>query len=160
MTAPTAADASQRRALEERLADRHEEAARQSLARDVADQEEQSIGVQQEEVVEVAADLARRLEERVEIQRVLAGKRRRRVRQHAHLDPARGLQLAGHARGLLALLLDLAAQRLTLALRLGQGDDEHRGEESPECQRGRGRVEQDPALEIEHRRPTAASRRP
>ena len=50
----------QHRALVQRLAHRHEDARRQSLAGDVADQEEQPALVEHEEVVEVAADLARR----------------------------------------------------------------------------------------------------
>ena len=94
----------------------------QPLARHVADEEEQAVGVEQEEVVEVAADLAGRLEERVEIEARVAGEGRRRVGQAAHLDAPRRLQLARQPGGRLALLLDLAAERPALALGLGQGD--------------------------------------
>jgi hypothetical protein len=100
--------------LVEGLAHGHEEASRQSLARDVADEEEQTVVVEREEVVEVAAHLARGLEKRVEIEPRVTGKRGRRIRQAAHLDPTRRFELAREASGLLALLLDLAAQRLAL----------------------------------------------
>ena len=105
----TCVAATQRGALVERLADGHEEAAGQALAGDVADQEEEPVGVEHEEVVEIAAHLARRLEHDVEIEAPLAGKHVDRLGQDAHLDAARRLQLAREARRRLALLLDLAA---------------------------------------------------
>ena len=70
---PDVARIAERDALAQRLAHRHEEAARQPLARYVADEEEDPIGVEPEEVVEIAAHLARRSEKRVEVEARLAG---------------------------------------------------------------------------------------
>ena len=72
--------------------------------------------VEPEEVVEVAADLARRLETRVEVEARLAGEGRRPgMRQDPHLDAARRLELAREPGGGLALALHLPAQRAALA---------------------------------------------
>ena len=49
--------AAQGAAFAQRLAQRHEQAGRHALAADVADREEQMVGVDLEEIVEVAADL-------------------------------------------------------------------------------------------------------
>src|SRR4029453_16458573 len=98
----------QRRALVERLADGHEEAARHPLAGHVADQEENAVAVEREEVIEIAAYLTGWLEKRIEVEARVARKDRGRLRQAAHLDAAGRLQLTGDPGRLLALLLDRA----------------------------------------------------
>ena len=108
----------QHRALAKRLADRHEDARRQALAGDVAQQEEQSAIVEPVEIVEVAADFERRLHRRGEIDARVA--QRLGARQRIQLDPLRGLHLAGDARALLALTLHHFLQRLAVARRGGQ----------------------------------------
>ncbi len=50
----------QDRALAQRLADRHEDARREAFPGDVADQKEQMTLVESKEIVEIAADFARR----------------------------------------------------------------------------------------------------
>src|SRR5215813_4854840 len=102
--------AAQGRALIERLADSHEEAPGQPFARHVADHEEDAIVIEAEEIVEIAAYLARGFQESVEIEARLSGKRGGGPGQRAHLDAPRRLQLAGEAGGGLALSLHLAAQ--------------------------------------------------
>src|SRR5678815_53239 len=84
----------ERDALAQRLAHRHEQATRQPLARDVADEEKDPIGVELEEVVEIAAHLSRRLEKGIEIEARFPGEGAGRGRQAAHLDAARGLEVA------------------------------------------------------------------
>ncbi len=81
--------------------------------------------------------------------RRLARKGGRRARQGAHLDPARGLQLAGQPRRRLPLLLHLPAQRATLRLGLGEGDHEHHGEQQGEGHGGDGDVQEDAHPQIE-----------
>src|SRR5262245_45785414 len=79
---------SQRGALVERLADGHEEAARHPLAGHVADQEEDAVAVEREEVIEITADLAGRLEKRIEVEARFPGKAHGRLRKAAQLDAA------------------------------------------------------------------------
>ena len=62
------APAAQRRALQVRLHRRHEERRGQSLARDVGHDEEEVRRIDHEAVVEIAADGARRLEQRRELE--------------------------------------------------------------------------------------------
>ena len=75
--AATSPSAAQRGALAEGLDDRHEEATRHPFARHVADEEAEAVLVEPEEVVQVAAHLARRFQERVQLERVSPGTRRR-----------------------------------------------------------------------------------
>ncbi len=92
----------QRGALVQRLADGHEDAGRQSLAGDVAREEEQAALVEAEIVVEVAAGFAGRDHSRRDVDPVVAGEEVG-ARQRRGLDPARGFELAGDAGRLLAL---------------------------------------------------------
>ena len=125
----------QHRALVERLAHRHEDRRRQALAGDVADQQEQPALVEQEEVVQVAADLARRRHRGVQIDA-----RRRRA-----AGPARGSvpvwmrcaasELAGDARAVLALRLHDAFERLALPCRLGQRQHQQHAEQQQQAER-------------------------
>ena len=133
----------QRRALVERLAHGHEDARRQALARDVADEEEQPPRVEQEEVVEVAADFARRQHRRREVDATLAGQRLG-ARQHCHLDAARRVELAGDACRVLALALHHALQRVAVPGRLGERQHEHRAERECQSDGRRGRVDEQP----------------
>src|SRR5262245_4814258 len=118
----------QRRALVERLADRHEEAARHPLAGHVADQEEDAVAVERKEIVEITADFTGWLQKRIEVEARVARKDHGRLRQAAHLDAPGRLQLTGDPGRLLALLPDRAAQDSPLALGLGQSNDQHRRE--------------------------------
>ena len=133
----------QHRALAQRLADRHEDARRQALPGDIADQEEQAALVEPEEIVHVAADLARRNHRGGEIDaRIVA--QEVRARQRARLDPLRRVELAGNPRGLLALPLHDALERLLLPRRLGEGQHEQDAEEQQQMERRIRRIEQQP----------------
>ena len=88
--------------LDERLRHRHEERGADPLARHVAHAETESIRIQFEDVVEVAAHLPCGLELRVDTD---GGGLREVAGEHGHLDLASGVQLLLHA--LLVSLDDL-----------------------------------------------------
>ncbi len=133
----------QRRALVQRLADRHEDARREPLAGDIADQEEEPAVVEAEEVVEVAAGFARRdhgggdVDAAVALQQVGA-------RQRRGLDPPRGFELARDAGALFALHLHQPLERSLLARGFRQREHEQHAEQQHQADRGRRRVEQQP----------------
>ncbi len=133
--------AAQRAALAQRLAERHEQAGIDALAGDVANRDEQVIGIDRKEIIEVAADLARGGEDGLQVEarvRRQAG----RFRQHAHLDAIRGGQLALQLRRRQPLDLELAAQPAALGVGLGQRAAEQRHEHQRVAQRRRRHVDQ------------------
>src|SRR5205085_11080893 len=133
-------DAAQRNALEQRFRKRHEEAGREALAGNVADEEEEMPLVGHEAVVEVATDGARRLEKGSESEALLIREELARGRQQAHLDPARGFELARDTR-----------LRLAQGPPLPIGFGERRGEEGgiEEAGADDGRCEADEDAEAE-----------
>jgi hypothetical protein len=118
----------QHRALVQRLAHRHENARRESLAGDVADENEQPAMIETEEIVQIAADFARRRHHRGEIDaRVVAQQLGARQRRRLYL--LRGFELAGHACALLALTLHGLLENTALPRRFGQRQHEQDAEE-------------------------------
>ena len=86
----------QRRALVQRFADRHENARREPLAGNVADEEKQAALVEAEVVVQIAASFARRDHGRRDVDSGIAVQQVG-ARQRRGLDPARRFELAGDA---------------------------------------------------------------
>src|SRR5581483_3576681 len=82
------ASAPQRRALAQRLAHRHEDARRKPLSGYVTHDEEHAIAVEHEEIVQIAADFARRLHPRKQLEAALAWEDGLGPGQHAELDAA------------------------------------------------------------------------
>src|SRR5262245_20747160 len=72
-----------------RLGSRHEERGRRPLVGHVGDDEAERPRVTPEEVVEVAADLTRRLQGAVDLHGMRRGRFRKHGRDHAELDLAR-----------------------------------------------------------------------
>ena len=124
----------QRRALVQRLADRHEHAGRQSLACDIANQEEHAIRIQ--------AERNRRDRRRLRFAgSIVAARSMRRssssdsgARQDAGLDALRGLEFAFDVGRLHALRLHDAFQRLPAPRRLGQRQHEQHAEQDQQSQ--------------------------
>ncbi len=88
----------------------HEHRGRNALARNVAEENDQSFRRGSADAVEIAAHLARRFEHRAEADAIRLFNGREIVRQHAHLDFAGDAQLAG----------DLLLHRVAVSLRLEQ----------------------------------------
>ena len=79
------------RAFVQGLAHGHENTGRQALACHVANHEEQTVAVEFEEIVEIAADRFRGLDQGLQAKARVAVEFGGRRRQHAHLDALRGL---------------------------------------------------------------------
>ena len=132
----------------EGLGRRHEQAGGQALPGDVADQEQQSVPVEQEEIEEVAADDARRLHHRRDPEAAFAGERAFRSREKPELDAARRLELAREPGGRLALLLEPLPERPALTVGLGQRAAQRGRIDGPEPDRRREAVEQETELPV------------
>ena len=117
----------QRGALVECLADRHEQAGRQALARHVPDQEKQPVVAQQEEVVKVTAHLSRGSHGRRELDAALV-LQELGARKKSDLDALGGLELAGDVRRLLTLRLHDLLQPLLLPACLPERQHEQHAE--------------------------------
>ena len=107
------------------LGPRHEQCRRHPLAGDVTDQKAEHSVLGQEEIVEVAADLTRRLHAGEQVEGKLDRRRRERVRHHRHLQAARRLQLLLQPR---QMRLDLVAQPLLLERGAEPSLEQHRVE--------------------------------
>ena len=131
----------QRHALVQRLADRHENAGRQALARHVADQEKQPTIVKAEEIVQIAADFTRGRHRRSKVDPIVVAQQIG-ARQHANLNALRRFELAGHSRRLLARCLHGLLQQRLLVRRLAEGHDKERNGKRKQRERRRRRIEQ------------------
>ena len=98
----------------EALGTRHEQRCRHALARDVSHQEAQHPVLGDEKVVEVAADLPRRLHAGAQIDRKVRARCRKRLRHHRHLQPPRRVELLLQTS---EMGVDLVAQALLLERR-------------------------------------------
>ena len=78
-----------RQAAQERHRHRHEERGGNAFARDVTQRHEHAVGVEPQDLEEIAADLTGRLERRMHVQSRSLDLRRDIRRQEAHLDLAR-----------------------------------------------------------------------
>ncbi len=87
----------------------HEQRRGHALAGDVGDEHHETVAIEHEEVIEVAAHLARGLHACVDVEVVALGERREHARQRGVLDMARQLQL-----GVVTVLslLDVALERV------------------------------------------------
>ena len=77
------------------LVDGHQQRRRRALARNIGDQKEQAaLPVDQQVIVKIAADDARRLDARIDVDVGPLGKGGKTARQQPHLDRLRGGKLA------------------------------------------------------------------
>ena len=106
-----------RQAAQERHGHGHEERGRDAFARHVTDGHEHAVGAEPQDLEEIAADLARRLEYRVHVQPRSLNLRRDVRRQKAHLN------LAGNAEVPLRRRLHGLCVRLGLQERTDTGLD-------------------------------------
>ena len=127
--------AAQRRAFQVRLHRGHEERRGQALARHIRDDEEQVRRVDEEAIVEIAADGTRRLEERGELEAPVVAERFAGIGQQPHLDAARGVDFARHVCG-------LVAQEAPLALGFRERADHDSAEHRESAERRPGEIEQ------------------
>ena len=79
--------------LEDRARRHHEKRRRHALTAHVRHDQREAVAVDEEEIVEVAADLSGRVHRRVDVELLILRKRRKQVRQHVRLDPGRHVQL-------------------------------------------------------------------
>src|SRR5262249_29306231 len=113
------------RRTQERGRHRHEERRRDALPGDVPDGEaEMAVVAREEEVVEVAAHLARRLDERLDVDLGATRTGWERLRQDAHLDVVGDAELALDALLLGDSVLELRGRAAKLGLHVAEGGGE------------------------------------
>ena len=99
------------------LGHRHEEGRRHALARHVGNREEEPRGIEQQEIIEIAADHPRRFDQRVDLDVAAFGRAGKSMRQKPHLDRSRGIEFALETSFHLTLMFQL--DRETAARRFG-----------------------------------------
>ena len=85
-----------RDATEEGPDRRHDKRSRNTFSADIADAEEEFV-VADIEIIQIAADLLRRIDHAIDIQIQAVGKRRKDLRQHRALDRLSDLQFVHHS---------------------------------------------------------------